>query len=211
VWRTVLDGFGDIDMESPIAFLVSATVLLVVPGPTNSLIATSGAISGLRRTIFLLPAELCAYMIAIVGWGLGLGAVVRFVPAAIVAAKLAASAILVVSAWKLWTFGGPGGQNRRTGPQDIFLVTISNPKALIFALTIVPYLKGGGLRSASPYLAGLAFLILIVGAGWATIGAGLAHGLKSVVSSAGFARIGAMILLCFAVGLVSTTLRAAEL
>ncbi len=196
-------------MESLVAFVVAATALLVVPGPTNSLIATSGAISGLRRTIFLLPAELCAYMIAIVGWGLGLGAVVRYVPAAIVAAKLAASAILIVSAWRLWSFGGQGGERRRTGLQDIFLVTISNPKALIFALTIVPYLKEGDLRSASPYLAGLCILIPIVGAGWAAMGAGLAHGLKSVVSSAAFARVGAMILLCFAVVLVSTTLRAA--
>jgi threonine/homoserine/homoserine lactone efflux protein len=196
-------------MESSIAFLASATALLMVPGPTNSLIATNGAISGLRRTVFLLPAELCAYMIAIVGWGLGLGVIARYVPAAIVAAKLAASATLVVSAWKLWIFGGHGRYHRRTGLQDVFLVTISNPKALIFALTIVPYLKDGDLRSASPYLAGLGVLILIIGVGWSAIGAGLAHRLKSVVSSAGFARVGAVILLCFAAGLVSTTLRAA--
>jgi len=194
-------------MESTIAFLASASFLLMVPGPTNSLIATNGAISGLRRTVFLLPAELCAYMIAIVGWGLGLAAVARYVPAAIVAAKLAASATLILSACKLWVFGGRGRYHRRTGLQDVFLVTLSNPKALIFALAIVPYLKDGDLRSALPYLAALGILIPIMGVGWSAIGAGLAHGLRSVVSSAGFARVGAVILLCFAAGLVGTTLR----
>jgi len=194
-------------MESTIAFLASASFLLMVPGPTNSLIATNGAISGLRRTVFLLPAELCAYMIAIVGWGLGLAGVARYVPAAIVAAKLAASATLILSACKLWGFGGRGCYHRRTGLQDVFLVTLSNPKALIFALAIVPYLKDGDLRSALPYLAALGILIPIMGVGWSAIGAGLAHGLRSVVSSAGFARVGAVILLCFAAGLVGATLR----
>ena len=192
-------------MENWIAFLASATALLMVPGPTNSLIATNSAIAGLRRTVFLLPAELCAYMIAIVGWGLGLGALARYVPAAIALAELAASAILMVSAWKLWNFGGRDGYHRGTGSQDVFLVTISNPKALIFALTIVPYLKDGDLRSASPYLAGLGILIPTIGLGWSAMGAGLAHGLKSTVSSEAFARVGAVILLCFALGLVSTS------
>jgi threonine/homoserine/homoserine lactone efflux protein len=196
-------------MESAAAFLLSATALLMVPGPTNSLIATNGAISGMRRTVFLLPAELCAYMIAIIGWGLGLGAVTTHVPAAIVAVKLAASAALLVSAWKLWMLGGQGGHPQTAGLQQVFLVTICNPKAFIFSLMIVPYLKDGDLRSALPYLAGLGILILIIGVFWSAIGAGLAHGLKSVVSSADFARVGAVILLCFAVGFLSTTFKAA--
>lgn len=47
-----------------------------------------------------------------------------------------------------------------------------------------------------------------MGVGWSAIGAALADGLKSAVSSAGFARVGAVIMLCFAIGLVGTTLRA---
>jgi threonine/homoserine/homoserine lactone efflux protein len=196
-------------MESSMAFLISATALLLVPGPTNSLIATNGAISGLGRTILLLPAELCGYMLAIVGWGLGLAAVVTAVPAAGVAAKVAAGATLIRSAQKLWFFADRRGERRWSGLQDIFLVTLTNPKALVFALTIVPHLKDGDLRSALPYLGWLGVLILTIGLAWAAVGAGLACGLSATVSTAGFARVGAMAMFCFGAGLIGTTLPAA--
>jgi threonine/homoserine/homoserine lactone efflux protein len=195
-------------MESPLVFVASATALLLVPGPTNSLIATNGAISGLRRTVLLLPAELLGYMVAIVGWGLGLAAVANSVPSAVVIAKLVASGMLVLSAWNLWIFGGKAGQRRSSRMADIFLVTISNPKALVFALTIVPYLKDGNLNPALPYLGLLAILILAIGICWSAAGVGLAYGLSSVFSTASFARVGAMVLLGFATALVGTALSA---
>jgi threonine/homoserine/homoserine lactone efflux protein len=195
-------------MESSIAFAAAATALLLVPGPTNSLIATNGAISGLSPTIRLLPAEVCGYMLSIVGWGLGLSAVVATVPSAGLVAKFVACAILIHSARDLWFVKSAADERRWTNLRDIFLVTLSNPKGLIFALTIVPYLKDGNIRSAVPYLAGLAVLILTIGCGWAAAGAGLASSLSAAVSTAAIARVGAVVMLGFAVGLCGTTLAA---
>jgi len=191
-------------MEDVIAFAASASALLIVPGPTNSLIAASGGTSGIRRTVRLLPAELCGYIIAIIGWGLGLAAAVRIVPAAIILAKLVVSAILIVSARKLWVLRGRSHERKHIGLPEVFLVTISNPKALIFALSIVPHLKEGNLNSALPYLALLGVLVLLIGTGWSVIGAGLGRVLGAIVPTIGFARAGAVILLGFALGLVST-------
>jgi threonine/homoserine/homoserine lactone efflux protein len=195
-------------VEGSIAFVAAATALLMVPGPTNSLIATNGAISGLSRTIRLLPAEVCGYMVSILGWGVGLAGVGGAVPPAGLAAKVVASAILIQSARALWFAKSTADERRRTGLRDIFLVTLSNPKGLIFALTIVPYLKDGDIRSAVPYLASLAVLILVIGCGWAAAGAGLARSLSAAVSTVALARVGAVVMLGFAAGLISATLAA---
>jgi threonine/homoserine/homoserine lactone efflux protein len=195
-------------MEDSIAFAVSAIALLIVPGPTNSLITASGGTSGFLRTVCLLPAELCGYMIAIIGWGLGLAAVVRIFPGAIILAKLVAGAILVMSARRLWVLGDHSDERKHIGLPEVFLVTMSNPKALIFALSIVPHLKEGNLNSALPYLVLLGVLILLISTGWSAIGAGLGRVLGSIVPTIGFTRAGAVILLGFALGLVGTALSA---
>jgi threonine/homoserine/homoserine lactone efflux protein len=192
-------------MENVLAFVAAATALLVVPGPTNSLIATKGAMSGLRPTILVLPAELCGYMLAIFGWALGLGAVATAVPSVMLAAKVLAGAILIHSSYRLWRFGGNRLQRGHIGARDVFWVTLSNPKALVFALTIVPHLSRGDVQLALPYLCGLGAIIFTIGVGWTILGVVVARGFSSVLSTSTFARVGAVVIFGFAVGLISAT------
>jgi hypothetical protein len=67
-------------MEDPLLFTLAVLAILGTPGPTNTLLATSGAGVGLRRSLVLLPAEACGYLISILLLGLVLGPVVAASP-----------------------------------------------------------------------------------------------------------------------------------
>lgn len=199
-------------MENWLAFSAATITLLFVPGPTNTLIATNGALLGWKSALRLLPAELVGYLCAILGWSLGLSLAARFVHSAASFAAIIAAAALLVSARKLWSWDMARQSRRGSRALDIFIVTLCNPKALLFALTIVPHLREGDVPAALPYLAYLSLLILTIGSIWTLIGAGIARRFRHFASSRLFARLGAAVLVFFATSLfVTTLLRAFEL
>lgn len=59
-----------------LTFFTATCFLLAMPGPTNTLLATSGAGIGIARSLHLLAAELCGYLAAITLLRLALGPVV---------------------------------------------------------------------------------------------------------------------------------------
>jgi hypothetical protein len=56
-----------------LTFLSATYFLLAVLGPTNTLLATSGAGIGIARSLHLLVAELCGYLLGIATLRLALG------------------------------------------------------------------------------------------------------------------------------------------
>jgi threonine/homoserine/homoserine lactone efflux protein len=155
-------------MSDPVSFLLAVAVILATPGPTNTLMATSGAISGVRRSVHLLLAEVLAYLIAIYVVRLVAGPILEQFPTLAVALKLAVAVYLVWLAIKLWR--RPIVVDETSGAvtfANVFVTTLLNPKALIFALTIFPHEPELLLSRTLGFCA----LVAAAGGGWIVLGA----------------------------------------
>jgi threonine/homoserine/homoserine lactone efflux protein len=154
-------------MSDPLLFILAVLMLLGTPGPTNTLLATSGAVAGVRRSLLLLAGELSGYLVAIAAIRIVLGPVFAAYLLIGSALKVAVAVYLGWIAIKLWLRGA-----RLSGPasavslRNVFLTTLLNPKALIFALTIIPV-----AHPALPwFIAAFAVSVVCVGFCWILIG-----------------------------------------
>jgi threonine/homoserine/homoserine lactone efflux protein len=154
-----------------LAFTVASLALLATPGPTNTLLFTSGAVAGFQRSLALLFAEVLGYLISISMLIAVLGPILASHGGLSLALKAACAGYLVVAARSLWMHSAMNADDA-VGFDKVFVTTLLNPKAFIFATAIIPGdpLAGFGMRL--PWLAALSLIIVAVGAGW--IGAGAA-------------------------------------
>ncbi|MBB4377750.1 hypothetical protein SAMN05216573_103513 [Bradyrhizobium sp. Rc3b] len=85
-----------------LTFFTATYFLLAVPGPTNTLLATSGAGIGIARSLHLLVAELAGYLLAIALLRLALGPIVMDIPLAAVLLRVAVTIYILCLAAMLW-------------------------------------------------------------------------------------------------------------
>lgn len=191
-------------MENPLLFALAVLTILGTPGPTNTLLATSGATVGIRRSLALIPAETAGYLISILTLGLVLGPIVAANPMVALALRTAVGLYLLWLAVKLWRKGGLMlGTGRVVTPPQIFVTTLLNPKAIVFALGVVPF----GAASVWPYMAGFVVMLAAVALGWIALGAvigGVAgkRGLTGLVPRVGAAAVASFALLIMAAPLL---------
>lgn len=194
-------------MVEPIAFLLAAFALLATPGPTNTLLATSGAAAGFQRSAHLVLAEIAGYMISISVLALVIGPLVRASHELNVALRVACGAYLLYAAWRLWREGAAAlASSAPVSFWRVFTATLLNPKGIVFAFVIVPHYAAGAPALAAPYMLTLALLIAIAGGGWIGLGAAIRAGASL---DAGLARrAGSMVLCLFALIISSSALTA---
>jgi threonine/homoserine/homoserine lactone efflux protein len=153
----------------PVMFALAVLALLAAPGPTNTLLAASGACVGIFGSIRLAPAAIGGYLASItVLIGIAGPLVLRH-PQLSVALKLAATVWLVRCSLRLWRQAG--SEIKAAQPPistwQIFTTTLVNPKGLIVAFGILPQMP---LDQMAPWLAGFSCLTFIVAIGWIWIG-----------------------------------------
>jgi threonine/homoserine/homoserine lactone efflux protein len=160
-----------------LTFFTATYFLLAVPGPTNTLLATSGAGVGVSRSLHLLAAELCGYLLAIALLRVALGPIVSNIPIATVVLRVAVTIYILCLAVALWRVNA---RELRDGAPvtfgQVLLTTMLNPKALVFAFLLLP-LQAGPLELL-PWLGVIALQILTAGAAWITLGATLGRGAR---------------------------------
>lgn len=149
---------------------LAVLVLLLTPGPTNSLVLLAGAERGFAGAMRLIPAELAGYVATVVPLALVGAALLEGQAGLQSAVTLAAGAWVAVLAVKLWRAGAePRG--RSVGPRALFVTTALNPKGLIFGLVLLP-----SPDRLAANLALFAGLVVVVAAVWAMAGTALRGG-----------------------------------
>jgi threonine/homoserine/homoserine lactone efflux protein len=178
-------------------FALSVLALLAVPGPTNTLLAGAGATRGVLRSLPLLVGELAGYNIAIAALRQALGTVISETSGAQILLKFAITAYLIFLAVRLWralpTDGGSAFTVRR-----VFVTTLLNPKALIFALVIFPPQP----VPIALYFVAFSIMVVAVGTTW-IVGGSLLTRLVSARFSLVAPRACAVALALFSIAVVS--------
>ncbi|OXI60243.1 lysine transporter LysE [Burkholderia sp. AU27893] len=149
-----------------------AALVLVVPGPTNTLLFSSGISVGLARTLPLVLAEAAGYVIAISVWGFSLLTFAVAHPHVLTVIKVACSSYLLLLAINMWTQGRMEEDKRAKAVtwRNLFVATLLNPKAFLLASTAFPlqafHDAGNGVVAFGAFL-----LVLVpIGTGWASLG-----------------------------------------
>ena len=159
-------------MSDPIAFILAALVLLAAPGPTNTLLLTSGATAGLKRSWALIPTAAAGYTLGTFILAVVFAPLLMSSPWIDAGMRLACAGFLIFMAAMLWREAGhPTRKSEPVKISRMFLATLLNPKNIVFALAIVPHLDDGRLAEAVPYLAGMLLMAIGVAVGWAGAGA----------------------------------------
>lgn len=155
-------------------FVLAALTVLAAPGPTNTLLAASGASVGIHGSLRLVPAGIGGYLISIAALEVLIGPVVALHPLALPALKVSASLWLLFCAAKLCRERGSGLSRAETliSVRQVFVTTLVNPKTLIFAFAIFPQAP---LVQLLPWFIEFCFLVLFAAFGWIGLGALIAR------------------------------------
>lgn len=152
---------------------VSALVLLlVVPGPTNTLLMRAGVLFGFAASWRMAFIECLAYLLQVSVWGAALFYLSARSPWAVKAAQLAAVCYLLQLSYTLWQRNNASVESShdRFGGVYFFWLTVMNPKGLLIASFIAPVGAFASLQGYAGFMATLALVVIPVGSAWIVLG-----------------------------------------
>lgn len=123
-------------------FVLAMMAVLMIPGPTNALLASSAHQQGIVKTSFFIPAELLGYIYAISLWSLFIHLCSPTWPHLMTLMhgfSIVYVLWLAVGLWKLSYLEKHNQKYTSIRPRQLFFATFKNPKALLFAVGIFPY------------------------------------------------------------------------
>ncbi|PRA29328.1 LysE family translocator [Pseudomonas poae] len=152
---------------------ISALVLLlVVPGPTNTLLMRAGVLFGFWASWRMVFIECLAYLLQVSVWGLVLFYLAGWSPWAVRATQLVAVLYLLQLSFTLWQRKNSAVSPSRDRFSGLyfFWLTVMNPKGLLIVSFIAPITAFASLQGYAGFMTILALAVIPVGAGWIVLG-----------------------------------------
>jgi threonine/homoserine/homoserine lactone efflux protein len=148
-----------------LAFAAGVFALLILPGPTNAILAMASQGLTAGRAIMLLGTVVSAYLAIVVPASGLAGPFLHRHPLAAQSVKLASATWVFYLALRLW--GAGSGPAEIVTVRQLAITTLLNPKALIIGLTMMPSAQD---VSAMAAIVTLAFVVLFVSSIWLSTG-----------------------------------------
>ncbi|RED11189.1 LysE family translocator [Pontivivens insulae] len=125
-----------------LAFAIASAVLVAIPGPTVVLVVSCALGSGKRSALYTVPGVALGDLVAMVISLAGAGAVLAASATAFTVLKVVGALYLIWMGWGLLK-AKPTSIDATPMPgkrlfRDSFLVTVLNPKGIVFFIAFVP-------------------------------------------------------------------------
>ena len=155
-----------------LATVSALMLLLLAPGPTNTLLFRAGVLFGYRASWKLAFIECLAYLLQVSVWGMALLYLAAYSPWALKATQLAAACYLLYVSYKLWQRKSStiDATRDRFSGLYFFWLTVMNPKGLLIVSFIAPVGTFATLPGYAGFMATLALVVIPVGAAWIVLG-----------------------------------------
>jgi threonine/homoserine/homoserine lactone efflux protein len=189
---------------SAIALLaIGIAVVLLTPGPTNTLLAAAGLRQGVRPSLPLIAAELAGYLVSISVWGRFLAQAAHALPWLPSVLRVAAGVYIAYLAVDMWraAVALPDSAQRSIGMRTLFVATLLNPKGLLFAGTIFPVVAFAQFPAYLTAMLIFACLLVPIALVWIAFGAALGSGKLSWLNPAKIQRGASIVLGVFSLSL----------
>jgi threonine/homoserine/homoserine lactone efflux protein len=182
---------------------LGSAVILIMPGPTNTLLAAAGLSQGFTRAARLTGAELAGYLASISVWGHFLAHLAGSHAWLPMLVRLASSVYIAHLAVRMWRAAISFASSPRgpVGMRTLFVATLLNPKAILFAGTIFPAAAFASLPAYLEAMSIFSALLVPIGLAWIAFGAELASGRLKWVSPAQVQRCASVVLGTFSLSL----------
>jgi len=182
-------------------FIGLVATILLTPGPTNTLLASSGVQVGLRKSVKLIPAEVLGYVISISAWGMLIGKVSTTLPLLPPILKLLSACYIIFLAIKLWhTANQEVELNQPTiRTRELFCATLLNPKALLFASAIFPVVAWSDFHIYLIHMIAYLALITPIALFWIFLGSLLASKKVAWLNQTNLQKTASLVLVSFSI------------
>lgn len=156
-------------IETWLAFVVAASIILIIPGPTIILVLGHSLAHGRRATLPLVAGVALGDFTAMTLSLIGLGAVMAASAALFTLFKWAGALYLIYMGISMWRRKGSptaiaaDGLERRARSLfgNAFIVTALNPKSIVFFVAFLPQFVHSGSNGVSQLvILGVTFLVL---------------------------------------------------
>jgi len=184
-------------------FVLGVGIVLIMPGPTNTLLAAAGLRRGVQRAAWLTCAELAGYVVSITLWGSFLAHAGHSLSWLSKLVRIASCLYVAYLALRMWRTAMPFQSSPRAtiGWRTLFIATLLNPKAVLFAGSIFP---AAAFASWPAYLGAIGIfttLLIPIGLLWTTFGAALGSGRLAWIHADTAQRFASIVLGTFSVSL----------